>query len=176
MTWDDVTLGQFIQLQDAAVIEDKIHREIQMLMILKKYTVEQIERLTIEDIIEQNRAFNFLILDCTPDEQMPNFKFNGHTFKVLPLVAKMKTQAYMDFKELMKPLTDDDGKVIESKVVENMHRLCACFLVCDTLAYDNEVFSEAALEMPCRTALGIAAFFLSTLKNFVSLFSQVVPE
>lgn len=173
MTWENITLGQFIQYSDIAKIEDPIQRAIQEAMIFDNLSPDEIDKLTMASIKEYQSKYVFLNIEPIPSRQLPNFEYKGKTFKVLPLINQMETRKYLDFVELMKSCEDQEGNVDNEKVLGIYHNLIACFLICEELPYNNEAYSEAALTMPCTTALGVAAFFLTSLQ---SLLDHILKE
>lgn len=167
MTWDNITLGQFIQYSDIAKIEDPIQRAIQEAMVFDNLTPDEIGKLTMASIKEYQAKYVFLNIEPLPSKHLPNFEHKGNVFKVLPLISQMETRKYLDFVELMKSCEDEEGNVDNDKVLGIYHNLIACFLICDELPYNNEAYSEAALTMPCTTALGVSAFFLTSLQDLL---------
>lgn len=176
MTWDNVTLGQFMQFTDCLTIEDPLQLTIQRIMIFRGLTAEDVEKLTLQDVNAYSSQLALLNLDIMPDDKCPPFTSDGLEFMPVPLVDRMEAKRYLDYKAILKSIDVEDEAEKQALLIANYNRLLACFIKCDTLAYDNEVYSKHALNMPVRTALGMAAFFLSVSQEFARLFEQAQQE
>jgi hypothetical protein len=161
MNWSEVTLRQFMLFRDLSGIEDNISFAIQVLIIFDNLSIEQIEKLTVPEIKDRMRRLSFLNIEPIADDKMPAFNSGGHNFIPLPLIERMETKRYLDYRAIVKSL-EVDGEIEDHDLIMNQHKLLACFLICDTLPYDNTEYSNRALDMPLPTALGMAGFFLRT--------------
>jgi len=171
MTWNDVTLKQFMLYRDLSTITDNISFAIQVLIIFDNLTIEQIDKLTITEIKERMRRLSFLNVEPIPDDKMPAFNSGDYKFTPLPLIERMETKRYLDYKAIIKSL-ENDGDIEDHDLIMNQHKLLACFLMCDDLPYDNAAYAEHALNMPLPTALGMAGFFLRTWQGLQPIIAE----
>lgn len=170
MSWDDITLRQYLSIQRL-----DYSSETAFLDIIEIVYGEDILKLPIEDFKRemQTKSEDLVFMNEQPVPGLPKkvYTINGHRY-VLDL-KKVSTAQFIDFSNLMR----------RNNMPEYLPRLISLFLLKEGEEYGEYDIDEEVRDiesMPVTEALSIAVFFKSSylifLRNFLYFSEQRIKK
>lgn len=148
MTWKDVTLRQFLQLQEAAKIEDE---EEQLFKIAEIILGKEVLNLPISEFTQVVKSGLEFMKEPIPEEKVPlkKLKVNGREYYTDCLLGNITTEQYLSFNNHSK--SNDFVKMLSVFIVPKDHKF--------NDGYDmEEVFSDIN-DLPYIVVSSICSFF-----------------
>lgn len=176
MTWKDVTVWQWIQLQNVLLKKEEyteLDIAVKSLAILTNQTENQIDSLKIKDLQKQLEEIKF-ITDTLPEPKPVDFiKTPGRRYRCVYDVKNIPYARYLE------------TKFFGTDIGLNIHKICASMVMPMKLtwrgwkvaSYDSakhEEYAEDLLEAPFEQVYGSIVFFCQvfsdSIKNLAGYF------
>lgn len=169
MTWKDVTVWQWIQLQNVLLKKDEyteLDIAVKSLAILTNQTENQIDSLMIKDLQKQLEGIKF-ITDTLPEPKPVDFiKTPGRRYRCVYDVKNIPYARYLE------------TKFFGTDVGLNIHKICASMVMPMKLtwrgwkvaSYDSakhEEYAEDLLEAPFEQVYGSIVFFCQVFSDSI---------
>lgn len=169
MTWKDVTVWQWIQLQNVLLKKEEyteLDIAVKSLAILTNQTENQIDSLKIKDLQKQLEGIKF-ITDTLPEPKPVDFiKTPGRRYRCVYDVKNIPYARYLE------------TKFFGTDVGLNIHKICASMVMPMKLtwrgwkvaSYDSakhEEYSEDLLEAPFEQVYGSIVFFCQVFSDSI---------
>lgn len=122
MTWKDITLEQFIQIQDILQNEDNA-----CVLIASLLTNKNINEVSISEVKKKIDQLSFLRTAIPKEKVKNNYTINGVEYILTSDINKISTAQYLDYITYSK----------ENKV-ENTAKRLACFLIPKGKIYNTD--------------------------------------
>lgn len=159
MTWYDVTLRQFLMLQDLFKIEDETER---ILSIAELLLGEDVVALPISQFKERVKVLEFL-KETLPDKNPPKkVEVNGRKYYMDCLLGNVTTAQYVDYVNYAK--TNDINKMMSVFLIPEGHKY--------NDGYDMEQVFEDVLDLPIPIVNNAAFFFGRQFKLSMEIFQR----
>jgi hypothetical protein len=136
-----------------------IDKKIEALAIIKGKTIDEIEELQLEEILEEFRKIDFMPKDTKPKFE---FKHKGKRYRLITNPNKLKAHRWVELQELY------SGDIIES-----LDKIIAL------LAYEVNIFGQKKKEDVTdfeRKVTDFASLNFDIAHNYALFFSKVYPE
>lgn len=107
MTWKDITIEKFIQLQAVTAIEkDPFERTLSTLAVLKGIKKKELDAMPLNQLNKELKEMSFLD-SALPEKIHMNFKVKGRTFRSCTDISKINTAQYIELMDYAKenPMT-----------------------------------------------------------------------
>ena len=159
MTWYDVTLKQFLELQELFKIEDDTDR---MLSIAELLLGEDVINLPLSDFTKEFKKLDFL------KEELPNanppkkIEVNGRKYYMDCLLGNVTTAQYVDYTNYAN--TNDIGKMMSVFLIPENHKY--------NDGYDMEQVFNDVNDLPIPVVNNAAFFFGKQFKLFMKIFQR----
>lgn len=159
MSWKDVTLKQFMELQELLKIEDETDR---LLAVAELLLGEEVVDLPIAEFTKRVREIDF-IKNPLPDEApQKKIEVNGRKYNVDCLLGNIKTGQYIDY--INHGNSGDFAKMLSVFLIPEGHKY--------NDGYDmEEVFSDIN-DLPITFVNSAAFFFARQFKTFIQIFQR----
>ena len=169
MTWKDVTVWQWIQLQNVLLKKEEyteLDIAVKSLAILTNQTENQIDSLMIKDLQKQLEGIKF-ITDTLPEPKPVDFiKTPGRRYRCVYDVKNIPYARYLE------------TKFFGTDVGLNIHKICASMVMPMKLtwrgwkvaSYDSakhEEYAEDLLEAPFEQVYGSIVFFCQVFSDSI---------
>lgn len=169
MTWKDVTVWQWIQLQNVLLKKEEyteLDIAVKSLAILTNQTENQIDSLKIKDLQKQLEGIKF-ITDTLPEPKPVDFiKTPGRRYRCVYDVKNIPYARYLE------------TKFFGTDVALNIHKICASMVMPMKLtwrgwkvaSYDSakhEEYAEDLLEAPFEQVYGSIVFFCQVFSDSI---------
>ena len=99
MKWNDVTLNQFLELQQIMNIEDDTDK---MLSIAELFFGEDVTTLPLPEFNKKMKELDFLQTEVPNNHIVKKVTINGHDYTIDALLGHISTAQYVDFTNYMK--------------------------------------------------------------------------
>lgn len=160
LTWNDVTLEQFNQLQEVMKIEDETDRVI---ALAETIIGPEVTELSITEFNKAVAQLSFLKEEVPYKEVAPKkVVLNGRKYYTDCLLGNITTAQYVDFQNHLK--TQDTSKILSCFVIPEGHKY--------NDGYDMEQVFEDIKGMPIPTALSMSFFFARQFSVFMRIFQR----
>ena len=159
MTWYDVTLYQFNEIEKAVNIEDDTERVFRLAEIVYG---EDVTNLPLKDFNEQIKQLDFLndeVPSVTPPKKL---EINGRKYYTDCLLGNIKTAQYIDFTNHSK--TNDVAKILSVFIIPEEHKYNDGY---DMIQVINDINC-----LPIPVVNGIAFFFGRQFSKFIEIFQR----
>lgn len=169
MTWKDVTVWQWIQLQNVLLKKEEyteLDIAVKSLAILTNQTENQIDSLMIKDLQKQLEGIKF-ITDTLPEPKPVDFiKTPGRRYRCVYDVKNIPYARYLE------------TKFFGTDIGLNIHKICASMVMPMKLtwrgwkvaSYDStkhEEYAEDLLEAPFEQVYGSIVFFCQVFSDSI---------
>lgn len=162
MKWNDVTVSQFLELQELIKIEDETDR---LLSIIELFFGEDAANLPIYEFNKKIKELDFLKTEVPTNHIVNTATVNGRKYKVDALVGHISTAQYVDFTNYMK---EDPEK--------NITKCLSVFFIPEGHKYNDgydilQVISDMG-SLPIDIAMSESFFFSRQYKKFIKIFQS----
>jgi hypothetical protein len=168
--WKQITLEQFIQLNDLPETSNKVTNLINKLTVLTKFTEEEIRALKTDDLNKINRRLSF-ISKLPASKDIDSFFFNGKTWKR----GEIKESTVAQITDILQMNQDENN--VGAKILNAMSVI---FYTDDQKDYDSDRFKRAKeefLQIDFDTALSSTVFFsLGLTKYFPNVLEDCLKK
>lgn len=169
MTWKDVTVWQWIQLQNVLLKKDEyteLDIAVKSLAILTNQTENQIDSLKIKDLQKQLEGIRF-ITDTLPEPKPVDFiRTPGRKYRCVYDVKNIPYARYLE------------TKFFGADIGLNIHKICASMVMpmkrtwrgWKVASYDSakhEEYAEDLLEAPFEQVYGSIVFFCQVFSDSI---------
>ena len=157
MTWNDVTLYQFTELQKLIQIEDETERVCAIAELLLGSAITD---LPIHDFNEAVKQLDFLKTEIPTHVPPKKLEINGRKYFIDCLLGNITTAQYVDFMNHQK--------------TNNMANMLSVFIIPDGHKYNDGYDMQQVIDdiwcLPIPNASDIAFFFSRQLQLFMEIF------
>lgn len=160
MTWKDVTLRQFLELQKLVDIEDETDR---MVAIAELFLGEDVTFLPIDQFGKKLQELNFLKEELPTNHLVKNVTINNHKYKIDALVGHINTAQYIDFTNYMKD-ENQFAKILSVFFIPEGHKY--------NDGYDMEQVINDMYDLPIDIVNSESFFFKRQFSKFIEIFQS----
>lgn len=161
MKWNDVTLSQFIELQDLIKIEDETDR---VLAIMDLFFGDAVSELPLAEYNKKVKELKFLQDEVPTNHIVNKVEVNGHKYTIDALVGHISTAQYVDFTNYLKG--GDDNR--------NIPKILAVFFIPEGHKYNDGYDMEGVIRdmgsLPIDIAMSESFFFSRQYAKFIQIF------
>lgn len=162
MKWNDVTVSQFLELQELIKIEDETDR---LLAIMDLFFGDAVSELTLAEFNKKIKELDFLKIEVPKNHIVNTATVNGRKYKVDALVGHISTAQYVDFTNYMK---EDPEK--------NITKCLSVFFIPEGHKYNDgydmlQVIDDMG-SLPVDIAMSESFFFSRQYKKFIKIFQS----
>lgn len=160
MNWSDITIKQFLKLQDCLSIKDEFDRLCKIIDVV--YSIDS-DNLNISEFAQYSKSLNFLKEDVpTNIKILKKYNINNKVYKLDGLLGHVTASQYIDFNNYLK--TNDIVKMLSVFLIPEGHKY--------NDGYDiTEVFTDIEM-LPISVANSICFFFVRQLALFKRIFQH----
>lgn len=162
MKWNDVTVSQFLELQEIIKIEDETDR---LLAIIELFFGENSVDLPIYEFNKKIKELDFLKTEVPKNHIVNTATVNGRKYKVDALVGHISTAQYVDFTNYMK---EDPEK--------NITKCLSVFFIPEGHKYNDSYDMLQVIDdmgsLPIDIAMSESFFFSRQYKKFIKIFQS----
>ncbi len=154
-SWDEVTVKQYLLLQDNKKFNNKIDQEINNISILSNAPIEEVRELFIDDFNQAVKSMAFMNSPI-PENVKWRFTLNGKKYEFIMTADEMTAGQMADFTTVSQ----------EGKPEDSMHKLLACAVLVDGKYQGyTKICNEIYEHMPISIALPYYLFFYEVGKR-----------
>lgn len=157
MTWNQITLNQFKQIQQAMQIEDENEKIIALSEIIYG---DNVTDLPLSDYIANVKELNFLQTDIPNDRTVKQVNVNGRQYRFDGLLGNITTAQYLDYVNHSK--SQDVARMLSVFFIPKDHKY--------NDGYDMQQVINDIGEMPIDIVMSSAFFFNRQLSEFIRIF------
>lgn len=162
MKWNDVTVSQFLELQELIKIEDETDR---LLAIMDLFFGDAVSELPLAEFNKKIKELDFLKIEVPKNHIVNTATVNGRKYKVDALVGHISTAQYVDFTNYMK---EDPEK--------NITKCLSVFFIPEGHKYNDgydmlQVIDDMG-SLPVDIAMSESFFFSRQYKKFIKIFQS----
>lgn len=158
MKWNDVTLNQFLELQQIMNIEDDTDK---MLSIAELFFGEDVTTLPLPEFNKKMKELDFLQTEVPNNHIVKKVTINGHDYAIDALLGHISTAQYVDFTNYMKE---------ENKIAE----VLSVFFIPKGHKYNDGYDMEEVIRdmgsLPIDIAMSESFFFSRQFAQFIKIF------
>lgn len=158
MKWNDVTLNQFLELQQIMNIEDDTDK---MLSIAELFFGEDVTTLPLPEFNKKMKELDFLQTEVPNNHIVKKVTINGHDYVIDALLGHISTAQYVDFTNYMKE---------ENKIAE----VLSVFFIPKGHKYNDGYDMEEVIRdmgsLPVDIAMSESFFFSRQFARFIKIF------
>lgn len=99
MTWNDITLKQYLEIQDALTIEDEFDKLTALYRIVFN---KDLTKVPLTELNNESEKLMFIGEPLPKPKEVKKFSVNGHDYKVSYSLDNFSTGQYIDFIEFAK--------------------------------------------------------------------------
>lgn len=162
MKWNNVTVSQFLQLQELIKIEDETER---MLSIVELFFGEETLDLPVAEFNKKIKELDFLNTEVPTNHIVNCATINGHKYKVDALVGHISAAQYVDFTNYMK-----------DNIENNITKILSVFFIPEAHKYNDGYNMQAVISdmgsLPIDIAMSESFFFSRQYKKFIKIFQS----
>lgn len=160
MKWNDVTLSQFLELQEINKIEDETDK---ILSLAELFFGEEVTSLSLPEFNKKMRVLDFLKDEIPTNHIVKKVVVNKHEYTIDAVLGHMSTAQYVDF-------------INFSKDESNIHKTLAVFFIPKghkyNDGYDMEQVFEDMLSLPVDIVMSESFFFKRQFALFIKIFQS----
>lgn len=162
MKWNDVTVSQFLELQELIKIENETDR---LLSIIELFFGEDVVDLQIYEFNNKIKELDFLKTEVPTNHIVNTATVNGRKYKVDALVGHISTAQYVDFTNYMKENPE-----------KNITKCLSVFFIPEGHKYNDgydmlQVIDDMG-SLPIDIAMSESFFFSRQYKKFIKIFQS----
>ena len=170
MTWDDISVWQWQQLQMLHIKRDKdstdLDLSVKALCILKNYTESEVDSFSINRLKTELKSIEFIANSQPEAKPVDVIKVNGRKYRCIYDIRNLPTARYLE------------TKFFANDVAFNLHRIGASmvspikftwkgFKLCKYDASKHESYANDLLEAKFVEVYGSVVFFCQVFKNLI---------
>lgn len=159
MTWYNVTLRQFLVLQDLLKIEDEDDRTIAIAELLLG---DDVTTLPLSEFLEKIKQLDFLKEPIPENVPPKKLEIQGKKYYLDCLLGRVMTAQYVDYVNFSK--TNDISKMLAVFVIPENHKY--------NDGYDMEEVFEDIKEIPIPVVNNLAFFFKRQFNAYMKIFQR----
>lgn len=169
-SWNDVTVRQFIDLQNINPDQDDLELQLAIISVLSGKSVDELSNIPIQEL-KSNFRVGF-VFELPRAELLPtNIKINGKHYRINYRIDKLKGGEYIDLKNYTK--TNDVA-------IQNLHKILSLFIIpvkkkwfwktdiAETIEQRNEKAQEILNHLSIAVAYPMSVFFWKLFRNSIS--------
>lgn len=160
MNWKDVTLGQFLELQQIMKMEDNTDKT---LALAELFYGENVTSLPLPEFNKKMKELQFLETEVPTNHIVKKVTINGREYTIDGLLGHVSTAQYIDFTNYMKDPNNID-KVLSVFFIPKGHKYNDGY---DMLQVINDMGS-----LPIDIAMSESFFFSRQYKKFIKIFQS----
>jgi len=160
MKWNDVTLSQFLELQQIMKIEDDTDK---MLSLAELFFGEDVTSLPLPEFNKKMKELQFLETEVPTNHIVKKVTINGREYTIDGLLGHVSTAQYIDFTNYMKDPNNID-KVLSVFFIPKGHKY--------NDGYDMEEVIRDMGSLPIDIALSESFFFSRQFAKFIKIFQS----
>lgn len=157
MNWNQITLNQFKQIQQAMQIEDENDKIVALSEIIYG---DNVTDLPLSDYIAKVKELNFLQTDIPNDHTVKQVNVNGRQYRFDGLLGNITTAQYLDYVNHSK--SQDVARMLSVFFIPKDHKY--------NDGYDMQQVINDIGEMPIDIVMSSAFFFNRQLSEFIRIF------
>jgi hypothetical protein len=169
MTWSDVTLWQYQQIENLLSKKDgdtELDLAVKTLAILTNRTESQIDSLSLTDLKKQLKLIDF-VTNTKPDPKPKDFiKINGKQYKCIYDVRDMPYARYIETKYFGSDITNNLHKIAASMVMP-MKKTWRGWKVAKYDASKHNEYAQDLLAAPFESVYGSVVFFCQVFADSI---------
>jgi hypothetical protein len=169
MTWSDVTLWQYQQIENLLSKKDgdtELDLAVKTLAILTNRTESQIDSLSLTDLKKQLKLIDF-VTNTKPDPKPKDFiKINGKQYKCIYDVRDMPYARYIETKYFGSDITNNLHKIAASMVMP-MKKTWRGWKVAKYDASKHDEYAQDLLAAPFESVYGSVVFFCQVFADSI---------
>ena len=160
MKWNDVTVSQFIQLQEILKIEDETDK---MISLMELFFGEDVINLSLSDFKKKTKELEFLQNPVPNNHIVKSVKINGVKYNIDALLGHISTAQYVDFTNY-------------AKQENNVDKMLSVFFIPEGHKYNDgydmlKVIKDMG-DLPIDIALSECFFFSRQFAKFIQIFQR----
>ena len=159
MDWKDIKYRTFLDIREAANIEDENER---VFAIMEAVFGEDVLDLPLKDFNEKCKELQFLQKEIPNDLHVKVIKVNGREYYFDGLLGKITTAQYIDFQNYQK--NNDEQKVFSVFIIPKGHKY--------NDGYDMEQVFNDILDIPVPVLFSASFFFSRQFELFIRIFRR----
>ena len=160
MTWKNVTLGQFLKLQEIMKIEDEAERTFAVAELL---IGPEISDLSVPEFTKRLKELDFLKEEVPNDHIVKSVNINGRKYKIDAVLGHINTAQYVDFTNWSKDTTKI-AEVLSVFFIPEGHKY--------NDGYDMMQVIQDMYDLPVDVALSESFFFSRQFAKFIRIFQS----
>lgn len=160
MKWNDITLRQFNDLQEAIKIEDAEERGYE---IMRAIFSDSVFNLSIQEFVAKQKELDFLKTEIPKNRVPSNYVVNGHKYKIDKDMGHFTASQYIDYMNLIK--TEEMNKYLAVFFIPEEHKY-------NDGGYDLQTVMDDLLNVDIVTINSLAFFFNRQLQLFIEIFQR----
>ena len=168
MTWNDVTVYQFQQIQNIKE-DDILDADIKLVSIMYDLTEKQVDAMSMAEFNEKKNECSFVYSETLVPKTSKYIKANKNIYRFIPDIREVKlggTGRYITIKHFQK------------NVIENLHKIAASMIVpqkkgwfglkdAEFKAEEHEIYAEDMLSAKITDVYGMIVFFCKVYLNWM---------
>lgn len=159
MDWKDITLKQFLLIQEAIKIEDETERLIRLSEIVFG---DSVTNLSLQEYSKKVKELSFLSKEIPTNNLVKKYKVEDREYVVDSLLGNITTAQYLDYTNFAK--ANDFSKMLAVFFIPKGHKY--------NDGYDMEQVFKDIEELPITIANSIAFFFGRQFLKFMQIFQS----
>lgn len=158
-SWKDVTLKEFLELQDLLKIEDETER---LMAVSELLLGEEVLDLPLTEFVKKTQALEFIKEPLPEDNPPKNVEVNGRKYYLDCLLGNLKTGQYIDYINHAK--AGDIAKMLSVFIIPEGHKY--------NDGYDMEEVFDDINDLPIPVVNSAAFFFERQFRLFIKIFRR----
>ena len=159
LTWHDIKYRTFLDIREAANIEDENER---VYAIMEAVFGESVLDLDLKDFALKCKELQFLQKEIPNDLHVKDIKVNGREYYFDGLLGKITTAQYIDFQNYQK--NEDEHKAFSVFIIPKGHKY--------NDGYDMEQVFNDILDIPVPVLFSASFFFSRQFELFIRIFRR----
>lgn len=160
MKWSDVTLNQFLELQEIMNIEDDTDK---MLSIAELFFGEEVLALPLSEFNKKVKELTFLETEIPDNHIVKKVTINDRNYIINAVLGHISTAQYVDFTNYMKE-------------ENNIAKLLSVFFIPENHKYNDGYDMQQVIDdmgsLPIDIAKSESFFFSRQYKKFIRIFQS----
>ena len=168
MTWNDVTVYQYQQIQNIKE-DDILDADVKLVAIMYDLTEKQVDAMSMAEFNEKKREVSFVYSEPLVPKTSKYIKASKNVYRFIPDIREVKlggTGRYITIKHFQK------------NVIENLHKIAASMIVpqkkgwfglkdAEYKADEHEMYAEDILSAKIVDVYGMIVFFCKVYLNWM---------
>lgn len=159
MDWKNITLKQFLLIQEAIKIEDETERLIRLSEIVFG---DSVTNLSLQEYSKKIKELSFLNKEIPTNNLVKKYKVEDREYTIDSLLGNITTAQYLDYTNFAK--ANDFSKMLAVFFIPKGHKY--------NDGYDMEQVFKDIEELPITIANSMAFFFGRQFLKFMQIFQS----